>query len=75
MRRKTSERGSVLLLELLLVISILGVLLAPANSDVYYRVVDAANQDFDNCPHDGIKVYLASPLYPDDYKPLVLTSQ
>lgn len=49
--------------------------LVPANSDVYYRVGDVPGQYFDNCPHDGIKVYLASPLYPDDYKPLVLTSQ
>jgi type II secretory pathway pseudopilin PulG len=45
MRRKSSERGSVLLLEMLMVISILGVLLAfSAPSFMHMRMSEQANQ-------------------------------
>lgn len=47
--------------------------LVPANSDVFYRVFDSVY--FDNCPHDGLKVYLNSPVYREDYKPVKEVNQ
>jgi prepilin-type N-terminal cleavage/methylation domain-containing protein len=47
MRRKISERGSVLLLEMLIVLSILGVLLVfSAPSFMQMRMSQQANQAF-----------------------------
>lgn len=42
--------------------------LVPSDSDVFYMVVDSIY--WDNCPPDGLKVYLNSPVYREDYKPV-----
>lgn len=47
--------------------------LVPPDSDVFYKVSDSIY--WDNCPSNGIKVFLATPLYPQDYKPLLVTAE